>query len=137
MARILTDRPSSGKSVLLFIPVASNSGFVSTAYTTLIEAPDFSVPDEGDPGSVVDPGDSSRVLAPGEVAFRSPLAVTNTTSTTRWVQLQVLLGERGRDPADQSSAGAGPGDALPADSGPAAGQVQLCRRQWRQVAGAR
>jgi hypothetical protein len=91
MARILTDRPSSGKSVLLFIPVASNSGFVSTAYTTLIEAPDFSVPDEGDPGSVVDPGDSSRVLAPGEVAFRAPLAVTNTTSTTRWVQLQVLL----------------------------------------------
>jgi hypothetical protein len=72
MARILTDRPSSGKSVLLFIPVASNSGFVSTAYTTLIEAPDFSVPDEGDPGSVVDPGDSSRVLAPGEVAFRAP-----------------------------------------------------------------
>ena len=40
---------------------------------------------------VVDPGDSSRVLAPGEVAFRAPLAVTNTTSTTRWVQLQVLL----------------------------------------------
>ncbi len=91
MARILTDRPSSGKSVLLFVPATSNSGFVSTVFTTLIEAPDFSVPDEGDPGSIPDPSDSSRVLAPGEVAFRAPLAVTNTTSTTRWVQLQVLL----------------------------------------------
>ena len=93
MARILTDRPSSAKSVILYVPTAVNSGFVNTTYYTLIECNDYSIPDEGDPGSTPDPGDADRVLVAGEVAFRAPLMVTNATSSSRWVELQVLLSD--------------------------------------------
>jgi hypothetical protein len=91
MPRIKTDQPSSGKSLQLFIPTATNSGFVNTTWTTIVEAPDFSIPTSGDTGIVADPDDNARELRPGEVFFESPLQVINTTSTTRWVELQVLL----------------------------------------------
>ena len=88
MPRISTDQPSSGKPLQLFIPSA---GFVPTTWTTLAEAPDFSVPGSGDSGVVLDPADAGRELRPGEVFFESPLAVVNTTATTRWVELRILL----------------------------------------------
>jgi hypothetical protein len=91
MPRIVTDQPSSGKSLLLFIPTATNSGFVNTTWTTIAEAPDFSIPSSGDDGIVPDPSDSDRELRPGEVSIDTPLAVTNTTATTRWVEAQMLL----------------------------------------------
>lgn len=91
MPRINTDQPSSGKPLLLFIPSTSNSGFVNTTWTTLAEAPDFSIPASGDDGVTVDPADAGRELRPGEVFFESPLACTNTTATTRWVELQMVL----------------------------------------------
>ncbi len=91
MPRINTDQPSSGKPLLLFIPAATNSGFVNTTWTTLAEAPDFSIPASGDDGVTVDPADSARELRPGEVFLETPLAATNTTATTRWVELQMLL----------------------------------------------
>ena len=64
MPRIVTDQPSSGKSLLLFIPTATNSGFVNTTWTTIAEAPDFSIPSSGDDGIVPDPSDSDRELRP-------------------------------------------------------------------------
>lgn len=91
MPRIKTDQPSSGKPVQLFIPSGTNSGFVDTTWFTLAEAPDFSVPGTGDAGAVLDPADAGRELRPGEVFFESPLAIVNTTATTRWVELQILL----------------------------------------------
>lgn len=91
MPRIKTDQPSSGKPLLLFIPTASNSGFVNTSWQTLAEAPDFSIPASGDDGAVADPADADRELRPGEVFIETPLAVTNTTATTRWVEVQMLL----------------------------------------------
>lgn len=91
MPRIRTDQPSSGKPLQLLIPSDTNSGFVNTSWTTLVEAPDFSVPGSGDSGVVLDPVDTGRELRPGEVFFESPLVVVNTTATTRWVELQILL----------------------------------------------
>lgn len=91
MPRIATDQPSSGKPLQLFIPSSANSGFVNTTWFTLVEAPDFSVPGTGDAGAVLDPADAGRELRPGEVFFESPLTVVNTTATTRWVELRILL----------------------------------------------
>lgn len=91
MARINTDQPSSGKPLLLYIPSDTNSGFVNTTWTTIAEAPDFSIPASGDDGVTLDPSDSGRELRPGEVFFETPLQAINTTATTRWVELQMLL----------------------------------------------
>jgi len=88
MPRIKTDQPSSGKPLQLFIPSA---GFVTDSFTTLAEAPDFSVPSTGDAGAVPDPADlSGRELRPGEVFLEAPLTCINTDTTTRWVELQIL-----------------------------------------------
>jgi hypothetical protein len=40
---------------------------------------------------VLDPADSGRELRPGEVFFESPLVCVNTTATTRWIELRILL----------------------------------------------
>lgn len=90
MPRIRTDLPSSGKPLELFIPTSSNSGFVNTTWTTIVEAPDFSVPATGDDNVTEDPDDLSRELRPGEVFFETPLQVINNTATSRWVELRVL-----------------------------------------------
>lgn len=91
MPRINTDQPSSGKPVILFIPTATNSGFVNTTWTTLAEAPDFSIPSTEDDGAVADPADATRELRPGEVFIETPLQAINVTGTTRWVELQLVL----------------------------------------------
>lgn len=87
MPRINTDQPSSGKPLQLLIP---NAGFVPSTFTTLAEAPDFSIPGSGDSGVTLDPADSSRELRPGEVFLEAPLTVINTDTVTRWVELQIL-----------------------------------------------
>jgi hypothetical protein len=91
MTRIYTDQPSSGKPQLIYIPTSVNGGFVNTSWYTVIEAPDFSVPGSGNDGVTLDPSDSSRELKAGEVFFETPLQVINKTSTTRWVELQMIL----------------------------------------------
>ena len=91
MPRINTDQPSSGKPLLIYIPSSSNSGFVNTTWTTIAEAPDFSIPSSGDDGIVVDPAASGRELRPGEVYFETPLQCINNTATSQWVELQMLL----------------------------------------------
>lgn len=91
MPRINTDQPSSGKPLLLYIPSSSNSGFVSTSWSTLAEAPDFSIPSSGDDGAILDPADNDRELRPGEVFFETPLQCINGTLTDRWVELQMVL----------------------------------------------
>jgi hypothetical protein len=87
LARIRTDQPSSGKPLQLLIPSA---GFVPNSFTTLAEAPDFSIPGTGDTGVTLDPADSGRELRPGEVFLEAPLTCINTDTTTRWVELQIL-----------------------------------------------
>ncbi len=85
--RIRTDQASSGKPLQLFIPA---SGFVPSIFTTIAEAPDFSIPGTGDTGVTLDPTDSSRELRPGEIFIEAPLACINTDTVTRWVELQLL-----------------------------------------------
>ena len=87
MARIKTDQPSSGKPLQLLIPSA---GFVPNSWTTLAEAPDFSIPGTGDTGVTLDPSDTGRELRPGEVFLEAPLTCINTDTVTRWVELQIL-----------------------------------------------
>lgn len=87
MPRIRTDQPSSGKPLQLLIPSA---GFVPNTFTTLAEAPDYSIPGTGDSGVTLDPADSGRELRPGEVFLEAPLTCINTDTTTRWVELQIL-----------------------------------------------
>lgn len=87
MARIRTDQPSSGKPLQLLIPSA---GFVPSSWTTLAEAPDFSIPGTGDTGVTLDPSDTGRELRPGEVFLEAPLTCINTDTVTRWVELQLL-----------------------------------------------
>lgn len=91
MPRRNTDQPSSGEPFTLYIPTATNNGFVNTTWTTLAEAPDFSVPASGDDGATPDPANTDRELRPGEVFLETPLTVVNTTATTRWVELQMIL----------------------------------------------
>ena len=87
MPRIRTDQPSSGKPLQLLIPSA---GFVPNSFTTLAEAPDYSIPGTGDSGVTLDPADSGRELRPGEVFLEAPLTCINTDTTARWVELQIL-----------------------------------------------
>ena len=91
MSRIRTDQPSTGKPVLLFIPSTTNSGFVGSGWTTIAEAPDFSIPTSGDEGVVVDPSDADRELRPGEIFIETPLAVTHVSGATAWVEAQIVL----------------------------------------------
>lgn len=91
MPRIRTDQPSSGKSTLVLIPATTNGGFVNTSWTTIAEAPDFSIPNTGGSGIVPDPSDVNRELRPGEVFIETQLLVTNVTGSTSWVQIQIKL----------------------------------------------
>lgn len=93
MPRIVTDQPSSGKPLILYIPTSKNSGFVGTSWGAIenAEAPYFSVPSTGELGSVADPLDATRDARPGEIYFETPLGVLNTTATARWVQIRVVL----------------------------------------------
>jgi len=85
MPRITCREPSTGRALL--IAVAN----VTTAYQTIAEAPDFSVPDEQEEFEDRDPLDATRAIRPGEVFFLRPLAVRNKSTTlTRWVEVQIV-----------------------------------------------
>ena len=72
MPRIKCRTPSTGKSINAF------RANVPTNYITLVEAPDFSVPDPANTSSFVrDPSDSGRAIKPGEVFFLTPMYARN------------------------------------------------------------
>lgn len=85
MARIKCRKPSTGRPVTLSLPS------VGTAWTTLAEAPDFSVLDPS--GALYpdrDPLDALFGLAPGEVFLVRPLMARNVTGAARWIEAQFL-----------------------------------------------
>ena len=88
MARITCRTPSTGK------PIRVSMVNVTTTFTTIAEAPDFSVPDSSTKYSTRDPVDASRAIRPGEIFFLTPLAAKNKDSTTKWVEV-ILLTEDG------------------------------------------
>lgn len=67
---------------------------VTTSFTTIAEAPDFSVPDASIKYATRDPLDESRAVRPGEVFFLTPMAVRNKDTVTRWLEV-ILLTEDG------------------------------------------
>jgi len=82
--RITCKTPSTGKTII----VAQAN--VSTIFTTIAEAPDFSVPDPSENYTSRDPLDNSRAIRPGEVFFVTPLAAKNKSSNTVWIELQLI-----------------------------------------------
>lgn len=88
MARITCRTPSTGK------PIRASLANVPTSFTTIAEAPDFSVPDASIKFTVRDPVDESRAIRPGEIFFLSPLAAKNKDTETRWIET-ILVTEDG------------------------------------------
>lgn len=85
MARITCRTPSTGKAQNI---VYSN---VPTNFTTIAEAPDFSVPDTSVKFAKRDPTDDGRAIRPGEIFFLSPLSAYNKdASNTRWIEVQFV-----------------------------------------------
>jgi hypothetical protein len=85
MTRITTRTPSTGK------PVNVVSQDIPTTYTTIADAPDFSVPDASERFEFRDPADSARAIRPGEIFFLTPLAVRNKTQVDAYVEVRILL----------------------------------------------
>lgn len=88
MTRITCRTPSTGK------PVRVSMVNVTTTFTTIAEAPDFSVPDASIKYTTRDPLDESRAVRPGEVFFLTPMAARNKDTVTRWIDV-ILLTEDG------------------------------------------
>jgi hypothetical protein len=89
MTRITTRTPSTGK------PIRIARENVPVSYTTIAEAPDFSVPDASNKYTVRDPVDIGRAIRPGEIFFLTPLAAKNKDSVTRWIETKLLTEDGG------------------------------------------
>lgn len=85
MARITCRTPSTGKGISVV------KADVPTTYTTIYEAPDFSVPDASEKFDARDSSDSSRAIRPGEIFFLTPLSAKNKTSTARWLDTRLVM----------------------------------------------
>jgi hypothetical protein len=83
MPRITCRTPSTRP---LLISLAS----VGTSFTTVAEAPDFSVPDTQQIYPARDPGDAARGIRPGEVFVLTPVKARNKTESTVWIEAQIL-----------------------------------------------
>jgi hypothetical protein len=84
MSRIVCRTPSTGK------PIRASLANVGTNFTTIAEAPDFSVPDTSNRFPDRDSNDSSRAIRPGELFCLTPLSVYNKSAETYWIEVQVL-----------------------------------------------
>jgi hypothetical protein len=85
MARITCRTPSTGK------PLNISLRNVPVSFTTIAEAPDFSVPDAARQfPDVRDPSDDSRTIKPGEVFFLTPMMARNKSANTAWIDTQLL-----------------------------------------------
>lgn len=84
MARITCKTPSTGK------PIIVSQANVATTFTTIAEAPDFSVPDPSENYPVRDPVDPSRAIRPGEVFFVTPLSAKNKSANVVWVEVRLF-----------------------------------------------
>jgi hypothetical protein len=81
VARITCKTPSTGKAILISL------ANVTTSFTTIAEAPDFSVPDPSQNYTARDPVDSTRAIRPGEIFFVTPLAVKNKSNNIVWIEV--------------------------------------------------
>ena len=84
MARIKCRTPSTGRPLML---AQSN---VATTYATIVESPDFSLPDASNKFDVRDPLDVTRAIRPGEVFFLTPMSARNKSASTAWIEIQLV-----------------------------------------------
>lgn len=84
MSRITCRTPSTGK------PIRAALANVPATFTTISEAPDFSVPDTSERFEDRDPVDNTRAIRPGEIFFLTPLAAKNKDTSTRWIDVQIV-----------------------------------------------
>ena len=84
MARITCKTPSTGKGITVTMVD------VTTNFTVIAEAPDFSVPDPSNNYSTRDPLDDSRAIRPGEILFITPVAAKNKSSNTVWIEVRLV-----------------------------------------------
>ena len=84
MTRITCRTPSTGKAIRVTYED------VPTTYTTIAEAPDFSVPDTSNKFTERDPLDAARAIRPGELFFLSPLSARNKDNVTRWIETRLI-----------------------------------------------
>lgn len=85
MPRITCRTPSTGRSLrLVYKDVPSSS------YVTLVEAPDFSVPDTSIKFAQRDSADETRAIRPGEIFFLTPMAAKNKDVATRWIDTRLV-----------------------------------------------
>lgn len=84
MSRITCRTPSTGK------PIRAALANVPATFTTISEAPDFSVPDTSERFENRDPVDNTRAIRPGEIFFLTPLAAKNKDTSTRWIDVQIV-----------------------------------------------
>ena len=84
MARITCKTPSTGRSLNVIL------NNVGVTYTSIAEAPDFSVPDPSDNFPVRDPTDDARAIRPGEIFFVTPLAAKNKTANVVWIEVRLI-----------------------------------------------
>lgn len=84
MARITCRTPSTGKPINILL------ANVGTTFTTIADAPDFSVPDTSNKYPDRDPTDTTRAIRPGEIFFLTPLSARNKDSVTRWIEVQLI-----------------------------------------------
>ena len=88
MSRIKCRTPSTGS------PINFTFSGITTAWTTLAEAPDFSVPDTSNVYPDRDPDDSGRAIRVGEIFFLTPVFARNKTDQDCWIEVK-LLSENG------------------------------------------
>jgi hypothetical protein len=84
MIRIKCKTPSTGRTVNFAI-----SG-IGTDWQTLVEAPDFSVPDASNLFAQRDPADDGRAIRPGEIFFITPMFARNTSAADCWIEVQLV-----------------------------------------------
>lgn len=84
MTRITCKTPSTGKGINVTMVD------VTASFTTIAEAPDFSVPDPSNNYTSRDPLDDSRAIRPGEVFFITPISAKNKTSSARWIEVELI-----------------------------------------------
>jgi hypothetical protein len=84
VARITCKTPSTGRSLNVIL------NNVGVTYTSIAEAPDFSVPDPSDNFPVRDPTDDTRAIRPGEIFFVTPLAAKNKTANVVWIEVRLI-----------------------------------------------
>jgi hypothetical protein len=83
--RIKCKTPSTGRAINL---TKINIG---TDWTTVGEAPDFSVPDTSSVFPARDPEDTTRAIRPGEIFFLTPMFARNKGIDDCWIELRILF----------------------------------------------